>query len=152
MERLVEQKSAVNMFFNDSDDSHGVEQFTQHDWKFMDNLVNVLQPIESATAFLSGSKYCALSLLTPLLTAMFVNLKILTNMDLQSKAIRDELLKSFNTRFADTEKNEYCFIASLLDPRIKATCFRSTEHKNKAIRKLKDLVRALPKIQEKKTR
>lgn len=55
MERLVEQKSAINMFFNDSDDNHGLEPLTQLDWKFMDNLVNVLQLIESATAFRSAS-------------------------------------------------------------------------------------------------
>ncbi len=47
MERLIEQKSAVNLNFNENDCD--VENLTNNEYKIMSNLAILLEPLELAT-------------------------------------------------------------------------------------------------------
>ena len=47
MERLVEQKSAINLYFDDNECD--VENLTNHDYKLMIDLIKLLEPLEITT-------------------------------------------------------------------------------------------------------
>jgi hypothetical protein len=97
MERLIEQKSAVNLYFNENDCD--VENLTNDEYKIMSNLTILLEPLELATKELSGDQYSTLSLVIPVLTQLEVELAELTFSDQLIRDIKAKLIKSIQTRF-----------------------------------------------------
>ena len=116
LERLHEQKLAINKYFDDHDPS--LDELTSEDWKLMDHLVNVLQPFEEATRTLSGDKYCTLSLVLSLISAVIVKLRKYVASDDTIKKIKNKLIEALNKRFVDIESDEYYCMSSFLDPRM----------------------------------
>jgi hypothetical protein len=145
IERLLEQKSAILVYTNE-EQAHESDISTE-DYKLMDNLVDVLEPAEVATTALSGEKYSTLSVLIPLLTAMVVQLKQLKLTDSVAKTIRDDLVRTIDEQFLDTEKSKLATCATLLDPRFKAKCFLKTENRLKATQSLLDDLKKLEPIE-----
>jgi hypothetical protein len=72
MERLVEQKSAINLYFDENESE--VEILTNQDYKLMVDLIKLLEPLEVATKELSGDKYSSLSLVNSKLTQLHVKI------------------------------------------------------------------------------
>ena len=130
LERLVEQRRAINVYFEENDSD--IEMLSNADYKFIANLIKLLEPLEIATNELSGDKYSSISLVVPILTQLHVELKEMRPDDLHIKQVRDKLYNSIKTRFASIEKNKYCRNATLLDSRLKDTCFILEENKNEA--------------------
>ena len=142
LERLYEQKMAIKTFFNDSEDT-SIEELNNAEWEIIDELINVLSPLEQATKYMSGDKYCSMSLIVAVMSGLVVKLKLLKILNLSIKTFRDKILNSLQTRFESIEDNEFATISSILDPRIKDTCFLSSEKKRNAMQnilnKLKEL-------------
>jgi hypothetical protein len=115
MERLIEQKSAVNLNFNENDCD--VENLTNNEYKIMSNLAILLEPLELATKELWGDKYKTLSLDIPVLTQLHVELAEFM------RDIKAKLIKSLQTRFSEIESGKYYKNYKLLDPRVKDSCF-----------------------------
>ena len=105
MERLIEQKSAVNLNFNENDCD--VENLTNNEYKIMSNLAILLETLELATKELSGDKYSSLSLVIPVLTQLHVELAKLTFSDQFMRDIKAKLIKSLQTRFSEIETGQY---------------------------------------------
>ena len=78
MARLVEQKSAINLYFDENESE--VENLTNQDYKLMVDLLKLLEPLEIATKELSGDKYSSLSLVIPILTQLHVEIAGLVNL------------------------------------------------------------------------
>ena len=72
-ERLFELKPALNLFF--VEEECRIDGLNAMDWKLLDTLIDILQPVEAATRMLSGDKYATLSLVIPMISAMIVKLK-----------------------------------------------------------------------------
>ena len=125
LERLVEQKKAINMFFTDESEAE-LDELTSNEWRLMDCLLSILQPAESATRVLSGDKYCSASLVIPIVTAMVVNIKMVQVSDEHLRKLRDDLYNSIKSRFSDVEDSDVYTISKILDPRTKDTCFISS--------------------------
>ena len=134
MERLIEQKSAINVFLAENDCD--IELLTCTDFKLMENLIRLLEPLEIATTELSGDKYSSISLVIPILTQMHVTLKGMKFDDVYSRKIRDDLYASIKNRFNTIEKDKIYRNSKLLDPRIKDTCFILEENRINAKKEL----------------
>ena len=105
------------MYFNDVDSA--ITELSSREWKLLDSMVNLLKPVEAAPRMLSADKYGTNSLLLPMIAAMRVSLSC-QPWDKQKDAVmfsmRDKLVSSLVTRFADVETNDIFFFAALLDP------------------------------------
>jgi hypothetical protein len=116
MERLIEQKSAFNLYFNENDCD--VENLINYEYKLMSNLTMLLEPLELETKELSDDKYSTLSLVIPVLTQLHVELAELTFSDQFMRDIKAKLIKSLQTRFSEIESGQYYRNSKLLDPRV----------------------------------
>ena len=134
LDRLYEQRSCIAIYVTQNDCS--IPILTNADCKLIENLLKVLAPLEMATVELSGDKYCSLSLVIPILTQIFVDLKELKLDDIHIKVVRDKLIASIKKRFHSVEENKYYRSSTLLDPRIKDTCFTSETNRRDATKQL----------------
>ena len=134
LDRLYEQRSCITIYITQNDSS--IPIFTNTDCKLIENLIKVLAPLEMATFELSGDKYCSLSFVIPILTQIFVDLKELKLVDIHIKVVRDKLISSVKKRFQLVEENKYSRFSTLLDPRIKDTCFTSEANRRDATKSL----------------
>ena len=113
-ERLLEMKSALNLFLVEEDTN--LCGLTNSEWKLLDSLIDILQPVEAATRMLSGDKYSTLSLVIPMISAMIVNLKKIKVCDDSLKTLKDTLITNIKTRFLNIETNKYYTSSTILDP------------------------------------
>ena len=97
IERLVEQKSTINLYFDENESE--VENLTNQDYKLMVDLLKLLEPLEIATKELSGDKYSSLSLVIPILTQLHVEIAQLRFIDSTVKEVKQKLVDSIKTRF-----------------------------------------------------
>ena len=135
LERLFEQKMAIKTFFNDPIDKT-IKELTNAEWELIDELINILAPLEQATQYMSGDKYSSMSLMIAVFSGLIVRLKQLKITKPSLKTIRDNIINSLKTRFLQIEDNEYSTFASVLDPRIKDTCFLNSDKKRLATKKV----------------
>jgi hypothetical protein len=142
LERLISQKKAINYVMSEKElvdeNKTKIKQLDCDEWAFVDELVKALEPFEEATKTLSGDKYATLSLLIPIITSLTVHLKKIkreTNSHI-AKTIITSLLNSLQSRFRTIEKNTIITSATLLDPRVKTTCFMDDRAKKNAIEEL----------------
>lgn len=126
---------AIKTFFNDNVEST-VEELTNNEWDIIDELINILSPLEQATKYMSGDKYSSMSLIIATLSGLIVNLKMLKIKNISLIKIRDHIADSLRHRFSQIEDNEFTTFASLLDPRIKDTCFLNCTKKRIATKKI----------------
>lgn len=141
IERLFEQKSSLNLYTSENPETD-LPQLTNQEWRIIDGLINILEPMEASTRILSGDKYSTISLIIPLITGLIVSLKSRKSSEIAVNKFRDHLVDSIKRRFADVEKNCLISTATLLDPRVKNTCFIEDENKRKAVKRLQDLLKA----------
>jgi hypothetical protein len=113
-ERLIELKPALNLFF--VEEECRIDGLNAMDWKLLDTLIDILQPVEAATRMLSDDKYATLSLVIPMISAMIVKLKKIKVTDDSLKTIKDALIKNITNRFSDTETKKYYTSSTILDP------------------------------------
>jgi hypothetical protein len=139
IERLYEQKSALSLFCSENPDL-GVAELTNQEWRVLDSLINILEPLEAATRILSGDLYCNISLIIPLITGLIVQLKCRKSTEAAVNKFRDRLVDSLKSRFAYAEQNSLITIATILDPRVKDTCFFDESNKRKAIKCVLDVL------------
>ena len=96
-----------------------VTALTAEDWQMLEELIDLLAPVESATRILCGQKYSTVSMIIPIIKGL---LSYLTTMQLNSQGVfkfRACLVKYLNERFKSIESTEILMIATMLDPRFK---------------------------------
>lgn len=135
-------KSSLNLLISENSDSD-IPQLSNQEWRTIDGLINILEPLESATRALSGDKYCTISLIIPLMTGLIVRLKSRKSVESVVNKFRDDLVDSLKRRFSDVEQNCLITTATLLDPRVKNTCFVDETNKRKAVKNLLDSLKKL---------
>jgi hypothetical protein len=120
LQRVHENKNPLKL---------GLSNFTQlptisaDDWFAVDELIDVLAPVEAATRMLCGSKYSTISTVIPIVQNISNEI---TSMNFKSKVIlkfRACLKKSIQERFDHIETNKVLNVATLLDPRFKKGMF-----------------------------
>ncbi|XP_066588089.1 zinc finger BED domain-containing protein 4-like [Prorops nasuta] len=136
LERLVEQKQAINLNIIDHPD---LTDLTFNQWELANNILSLLKPFEEITKIVSHRDSC----ISECIPFVFTLRRFLT---VENKAfsgvgtIKDELLKNLNERFKDMFTNENLTIATFLDPRFKEKFFESDDITASVILKLKENV------------
>lgn len=112
LERLLEQKSAVNLYSVE----HGkIETQTSDEWDLIKHLTNVLKFFYEATLELSFNNAC-ISIVIPLISLL--NRKLQTQSENEAEAcinMMHALLESLNNRFSFVKGHPLLMAATLLD-------------------------------------
>jgi hypothetical protein len=112
---MIEQKSAITVYFVKTDTE--LIQLSNSDWKFLEGLLSLLEPLEMATVELSGDKYCSLTLMVPIITQLHVDLRCKRATDLLKK-VKETLIRSISDRFDIIKAMAIYTNSTLLDPRM----------------------------------
>ncbi|KAH9373320.1 hypothetical protein HPB48_018373 [Haemaphysalis longicornis] len=128
--RLLKLWAPISVELSESD---SVENLSAQEWKLMNAIVRVLQPLEQATAELSADHYPTLSQVIPLLHCTRVMLE--DHVSDEAAPFAFSLLRSLSTRFPDIKMAKVPALAMLIDPRFKSICY-TTEAEKKWARAL----------------
>ena len=88
-------------------------------WSLMEELVEVLDPVEVATTVLSGQQYATASLVLPIVTNLVKSLTKPTNVYSSTvKSVRSTLAAELQAKFAlsDQQASSPLVLATALDP------------------------------------
>lgn len=133
---MEEQRKALALFFAEPDDDCTLDDLSAIEWKIVSELANLLESLESVTETISKSKSASISLIIPLISGLEVSIKSTRPTHDGVKEIRKRLLSSLEERFEKYEKMNLVLIGTLLDPRIKDSCFRREETRREASKAL----------------
>ena len=98
-----------------------VNGLSNNEWQMSPDLIKILQPLESLTRVLCGVKYASISMIIPSVGA---TLEFLKDFHVDSRdilAFRAILYDRLRERFSNIETNEIMSVATILDPRFKAS-------------------------------
>ena len=119
LECLVEQHRAISLY----DADYGLpERLSANDWQQAEKIVKLLEPIQRVTKELSA-KEASISKVIPFLETLKIELSTPKESDSGIKTTKEEMLESLKSRFEYVYNDDYFVIATLLDPRFKATFF-----------------------------
>lgn len=124
MKRLVKLRVPVSVEMSECDT---VEPLSASEWRLMTAAVQVLQPLEQATAELSGDCYPTLSQVIPLLECTKVVLG--RHSTDEAGSVASSLIRSIKTRFPDGKMCRLLALAMLVDPRYKDGCYTGEAEK-----------------------
>lgn len=114
IERLVEQRRAVNLF---SVDHGAIDTLSSSEWELADRLVRVLKPLYEATLEISSDDAC-ISVVVPLITMLLGQMQS-TSDDRGLLQMKAALRDAINRRFACMKTAPHIIAVTLLDPRFK---------------------------------
>ncbi|KAL1442395.1 hypothetical protein MTO96_046433 [Rhipicephalus appendiculatus] len=115
LSRYVEPRDAVSLEIATSETS--VSCRSPSEWNVAASLVQILQPIEDATTYLSGQKYGTMSSVIPFLYGTEQILKRYTSIGNEAALFAENLLKSVKSRFPLYADRKELMLATLCDPR-----------------------------------
>ena len=119
IERILEQQTAICAVLMENRSDRSLLPSTD-DFTVLEELVNVLRPIQQATELLSGSKYATVSCMFPVLQQLLKHsLKTSEEDSSVMKSIKESIAQDLATRYQDSELSMLLQIASFLDPRFK---------------------------------
>ena len=118
-------------------------EFMRKDWTLIDQVVDILEPFEEATKWLSYHD-ASISMVVPIVTSITVSLKT-SSADRGVITMKKALKDAMDARFGNVESNEHYTIATFLDAKYRGHFFMSdgVEEKTKTsvIEKLKEELR-----------
>ncbi|XP_036148827.1 zinc finger BED domain-containing protein 1-like [Monomorium pharaonis] len=116
---------------------------TRDEIKILEDIVQVLGPIEFVTNEISGDSYPTSSLVIPLIHCMEATIKNCITKTLEGNAFKDSILFEIQRRFKEIESYQIFAVLTILDPRYKKMHFKSIRAASVAIshinRKLKTI-------------
>jgi hypothetical protein len=126
------RKIARGVVVDDGDESF--VEITEEDWSNLVAILELLNPLKSATEIMSGDSYPALNLVVPTYTALLNHLELLSNdavttMYAESDFIKDASKDAFNklNKYYNIS-SELCTIATVLDPRLKLDFYKADKN------------------------
>ena len=140
LQRLLEQKAAITVMCSSAGGPRA--SLTVSEWSMLEELVQILKPLEEATRELSVEHTVSSSKVIPLLNTILHELQknVVDNDETQipesqdytasisedSKQVVLGLIHSIETRWIDYEKDDIYSISTLLDPRFKEVSFSAS--------------------------
>ena len=136
LQRLLEQKAAITVMCSLSGGPRA--SLSVSEWSILEELVQILKPLEEATRELSAEQTVSASKVIPLLNAILHELQknvvddetqIPESQDSSASTSEDcqhvisGLIQSIETRWIDYENDDIYSISTLLDPRFKEVSF-----------------------------
>lgn len=110
-------------------------QITEQHWKNFSDILDVLEPLKSATEIMSGDSYPSLNMVVPAYVAIMAHLErfssggdggsMYTESDFKIDASKAALMKL--AKYYDIS-SELCTIATVLDPRLKLDFYRDDKN------------------------
>jgi hypothetical protein len=148
LKRFVELKEPINKVLDEAEWKEKIKykekpvKFSGHEWKMMENVVQVLEPFKEATLELSKAS-ASISQTIPTITSLLLTLKP-SNSDADSgvKDLKRRLKENLESRTEGYEERDIYSLAVLLDPKYKEHFFRSDERKTDAKEKMIRLLEA----------
>uniref|UniRef100_A0A6V7L901 HAT C-terminal dimerisation domain-containing protein n=1 Tax=Bracon brevicornis TaxID=1563983 RepID=A0A6V7L901_9HYME len=145
LERMMMRSNIITSIFDNVDDinQEGIE-LTNDQWKIIQDLVAVLEPLKVTIMTLSEEKMPLVSLLKPLLWQ-------LVSSHLKAKPSDSDIAKSFKEllsdmlieRYSDSGVSLFLQIATTLDPRFKQLPYATQEDKNIATEPIKKMLKEI---------
>ncbi len=136
LERFLKLKNAVTLFLSDAGMDKDIGHFGSCQWEVIEEAVQLLRPCYEATVELSAEKFATGSKVIPI-TKMLMGWYATADREADFGSLKKELaskiLSSLNKRFNMLEDVRILCMATLLDPRFKNRCFRSSEKKKNAL-------------------
>jgi zinc finger BED domain-containing protein 1 (E3 SUMO-protein ligase ZBED1) len=125
-------------------------QLLADDWELIEDLVELLFPLEQVTRTICGEKYSSASMIIPIFGSAITGI---TNLILKSKEallFRANCVKFLNDRFRDIEFNPILTKSTILDPRFKDAGFANNLRAMEAIKLIRHELRSLnsPQIED----
>ena len=137
LKRFIEQQQAICAVFLENRDSR---QFMPSDAELsaVEELVSVLDVLNSATEIVSGEKYPTLGIVVPLLHKLLSHTLAETESDKRlakkiKRAIREDLMFRYQDDLVKTKLS----VATYLDPRFKALSFLDSQEKTEVLADVK---------------
>ena len=137
LQRLLEQKAAITVMCSSSGGPRA--SLSVSEWSILEELVQILKPLEEATRELSVEQTVSASKVIPLLNAILHELQknVVDDDETQIPESQDSsasisedcqqvvsgLIQSIETRWIDYENDDIYSISTLLDPRFKEVSF-----------------------------
>uniref|UniRef100_A0A6P7H2S3 Zinc finger BED domain-containing protein 1-like n=1 Tax=Diabrotica virgifera virgifera TaxID=50390 RepID=A0A6P7H2S3_DIAVI len=108
------------------------EPLDASEWIYLQECVEILEPLHTMTEEMSGQKYPTLSMVIPLLRSVQHALKsVKTNTDV-SLLLKNQLIEVISRRFSGWEENKIVAKSTFLDPRFMKTSFGLPVNADKA--------------------
>ena len=140
LQQLLEQKAAITVMCSSAGDPRASLSVSK--WSMLEELVQILKPLEEATRELSVEQTVSPSKVIPLLNGILHELQknVVDNDETQipesqdytasisedSKQVLLGLIHSIETRWIDYENDDIYSISTLLDPRFKEVSFSAS--------------------------
>ena len=119
LSRMVQQHRAISLY----DADFGLpEQLNSNEWQQAEKIVKLLEPVQRVTKELSA-KEAMLSQVIPFIEILKMELGSTGDDDRGIISTKEEMLKSLKSHFEHVYSDDNCVIATLLDPRFKATFY-----------------------------
>jgi hypothetical protein len=107
----------------------------------IDEVCQLLKPIENATKLLSGDNYPTTTLIIPTIKHIILQIEKIKISSTISQKFKESLLKSLNDRFKKIFNKELLIISSFLNPIFKSLKFLQENEKNNILLKIKMLMK-----------
>lgn len=121
IERFLEQEKAITRVL-------GADKKTRHlvptwqDLEVLEATNKAVKPLQDFTDALSGESYVSVSCIKPVLHLFKTSLLLPEEEDLElTKTIKANIMRYLESKYCDLEKEELLDMATLLDPRFRAT-------------------------------
>ncbi|XP_011702573.1 PREDICTED: zinc finger BED domain-containing protein 1-like, partial [Wasmannia auropunctata] len=106
----------------------------------LQEIVDILKPIEYVTKTIGGDTYTTSSLVIPLIHYMMLTVKKCTPITDTGIQFKENILTELNKRFQHVESVSHLAIATLMDPRFKKTHFESPLALSTAIQHINNMI------------
>uniref|UniRef100_A0A2H1X2G2 SFRICE_015994 n=1 Tax=Spodoptera frugiperda TaxID=7108 RepID=A0A2H1X2G2_SPOFR len=146
IERFLKLRPAINTIINCH--ASAPPMLTAREIIDLNDICEILRPIEVATREICGEKYVTCSKVIPLTRLLNTKISTLTPKQNMAENLKINVLAEINKRLLPTEYVNTLAVATLLDPRFKNIHFQNALACSKAISRVKDLLSAIDKQAE----
>ena len=140
---MVELHRAISLY----DGNFGLpDKFNSNEWQQADKIIKLLEPVQRVTKELSA-KEAMLSQVIPFIEILKMELGSTDVDDRGIISTKEEMLKSLKSQFEHVYSDNNCVVATLLDPRFKATFYDAAATKS-AVQTLVELCESCKDLNE----
>ena len=145
IERFLEQQPAVYATLTSKEmrsrDKQNVATLSQEDFGDLEDLIEILKPLKTATTALCEEKVPTISIVLPLKHQLLTNILCVQDGDKKLvKSAKEAVAEDLKKRYETERQQSALIMASLLDPRFKSLPFLKPIEKRKAFSSLEEEV------------
>lgn len=121
------------------------EMLTREEFEVLDDVINILRPIENVITEISGDTYPTCSLIIPIIHCMDTTIQKYIPQTVEDTALKEAILLQVGRRFKDVELYQILAIATILDPRFKRLHFQDLRAASSTIMQINNMITTMKK-------